>query len=153
MNGRRTPDANQGLKGAISDLNLGSDAPRIFRALVEATAFGSKAIIDRFKEEGLRIDGVIALGGVAKKSPLVMQIVTDILNMPIKIARSEQACALGSAMAAAVAAGIYTNTAEAQERMGGGIEKEYYPIAQNVEKYKKLYTKYQKLGKFVEFGY
>ncbi len=153
MNGRRTPDANQGLKGAISNLSLGSDAPRIFRALVEATAFGSKAIIDRFKEEGLRIDGVIALGGVAKKSPLVMQIVTDILNMPIKVARSEQACALGSAMAAAVAAGFYATTSEAQERMGGGIEKEYYPIAQNVEKYKKLYAKYQKLGKFVEFDY
>ncbi|VAW20973.1 Ribulokinase [hydrothermal vent metagenome] len=153
MNGRRTPDANQELKGAISGLNLGSDAPRIFRALVEATAFGSKAIVDRFKEEGLRIDGVIALGGVAKKSPLVMQIVTDILNMPIKVARSEQACALGSAMAAAVAAGIYTNTAEAQEKMGGGIEKEYYPIAKNVGQYKRLYTKYQKLGKFVEFDY
>ena len=67
MNGRRTPDANQALKGAIAGLNLGSDAPRIFRALVEATAFGSKAINDRFIAEGVRIDGVIALGGVAKK--------------------------------------------------------------------------------------
>ena len=67
MNGRRTPDANQALKGAIAGLSLGSDAPRIFRALVEATAFGSKAINDRFISEGIRIDGVIALGGVAKK--------------------------------------------------------------------------------------
>jgi L-ribulokinase len=62
MNGRRTPDANQALKGAIAGLNLGSDAPRIFRALVEATAFGSKAINDRFISEGVRIDGVIAFG-------------------------------------------------------------------------------------------
>lgn len=151
MNGRRTPDANQNLKGAIAGLNLGSDAPRIFRALVEATAFGSKAINDRFIAEGVRIDGVIALGGVAKKSPLVMQIVADVLNMPIKVARSEQACALGSAMAASVAAGIYVNIAEAQKKMGGGIETEYYPIPENVKKYKEIYEKYQRFGKFVEF--
>ena len=151
MNGRRTPDANQNLKGAIAGLNLGSDAPRIFRALVEATAFGSKAINDRFIAEGVRIDGVIALGGVAKKSPLVMQIVADVLNMPIKVARSEQACALGSAMAAAVVAGIYPNTAEAQKKMGGGIETEYHPIPENVEKYQALYEKYKRFGKFVEF--
>jgi L-ribulokinase len=153
MNGRRTPDANQNLKGAIAGLNLGSDAPRIFRALVEATAFGSKAINDRFMEEGVRIDGVIALGGVAKKSPFVMQVVADVLNMPIKVARSEQACALGSAMAAAVAAGVYVNTFEAQKKMGSGIETEYHPIPENVEKYKILYEKYKKFGKFIEFEY
>jgi len=153
MNGRRTPDANQALKGAIAGLNLGSDAPRIFRALVEATAFGSKAINDRFIDEGVRIDGVIALGGVAKKSPLVMQIVADVLNMPIKVARSEQACALGSAMAAAVVAGVYPNTAEAQKKMGGGIETEYHPIPENVEKYKPLYEQYKKFGKLIEFEY
>ncbi len=107
MNGRRTPDANQNLKGAIMGLTLGSDAPGIFRALVESTAFGAKMIVDRFVEEGVRIDGVIALGGVAKKSPLVMQIVADVLNKPIKVARSEQAVALGSAMAAAVVAGVH----------------------------------------------
>jgi L-ribulokinase len=153
MNGRRTPDANQALKGAISGLNLGSDAPRIFRALVEATAFGSKAINDRFIAEGVRIDGVIALGGVAKKSPLVMQIVADVLDMPIKVARSEQACALGTAMAAAVVAGVYSSTAEAQKKMGGGIETEYHPIPENVEKYKILYEQYKKFGKFVEFDF
>ncbi len=153
MNGRRTPDANQNLKGALAGLTLGSDAPRIFRALVEATAFGSKAIVDRFLEEGVRIDGVIALGGVAKKSPFVMQVVADVLNMPIKVARSEQACALGSAMAAAVAAGVYATVAEAQQKMGGGIEMEYHPIAGNVAQYRQLYEKYRKFGKFIEFDY
>ncbi|MGB4077071.1 MAG: ribulokinase [Prolixibacteraceae bacterium] len=152
LNGRRTPDANQNLTGAITGLNLGSDAPRIFRALVEATAFGSKAINDRFMEEGVRIDGVIALGGVAKKSPFVMQVVADVLNMPIKVARSEQACALGSAMAASVAAGIHATTEEAQKKMGGGIETEYRPIPENAEKYARLYEQYKKLGHFVEFG-
>jgi len=152
MNGRRTPDANQNLKGVISGLNLGSDAPRIFRALVEATAFGSKAIVDRFVREGVRIDGVIALGGVAKKSPFVMQIVCDVLNMPIKVARSEQACALGTAMAAAVVAGVYPNIAEAQKKMGGGFETTYTPIPANVARYAKLYEKYVALGNVIEFG-
>lgn len=151
LNGRRTPDANQNLKGAIAGLTLGTDAPRIFRALVEATAFGSRAINDRFISEGIRIDGVIALGGVAKKSPFVMQVVADVLNMPIKVARSEQASALGSAMAAAVVAGVYSTTTEAQERMGGGIETEYLPIPENVKKYEELYQKYQQLGRFIEF--
>lgn len=153
MNGRRTPDANQSLKGAIAGLNLGSDAPRIFRALVEATAFGSKAINDRFIAEGVRIDGVIALGGVAKKSRLVMQVIADVLNMPIKVAKSEQACALGTAMAAAVAAGVYSTIDEAQKNMGGGIESEYLPIPENVEKYKELYEKYKNFGKFIEFDF
>jgi len=118
LNGRRTPDANQNLKAAITGLNLGSDAPRIFRALVEATAFGSKKIVDRFISEGVEIKGVIALGGVAKKSPFVMQVVADVLNMPIKVARAEQACALGSAMAAAVVGGIYGTIEEAQKAIG-----------------------------------
>jgi len=150
MNGRRTPDANQNLKGALAGLSLGTDAPRIFRALVEATAFGSKAIVDRFRREGVRIDGVIALGGVAKKSPLVMQIVCDVLDMPIKVARSEQACALGSAMAAAVVAGVYATTNEAQKKMGGGFETEYHPIPENVAKYQTLYEEYLALGGFIE---
>lgn len=150
MNGRRTPDANQALKGAIAGLSLGADAPRIFRALVEATAFGSKAINDRFIAEGIRIDGVIALGGVAKKSPFVVQIIADVLDMPIKVARSEQVCALGTAMAAAVVSGVYPTISEAQAKMGSGIETEYRPIPGNVEKYKVLYEQYKRLGKSVE---
>ena len=150
MNGRRTPDANQNLKGAITGLTLGTDAPMVYRALVEATAFGSKAISERFKREGVRIDGVIALGGVAKKSPFVMQIVCDVLNVPIKVARSEQTCALGSAMAASVVAGIYPNLEQAQEKMGGGFEREYFPDKRRAEIYEKIYEKYLKLGGFVE---
>jgi L-ribulokinase len=150
MNGRRTPDANQALKGAITGLTLGSDAPRIFRALIEATAYGAKAIVERFKNEGVRIDGVIALGGVAKKSPVVMQIVADVLDMPIQVAKSEQACALGSAMAASVAGGIHRSFEEAQNHMGGGFETEYLPDKANAAKYQKLYAKYLKIGEFIE---
>jgi len=150
MNGRRTPYANQALKGVIAGLNLGSDAPRIFRALVEATCFGSRKIVDRFREEGIEIRNVVALGGVAKKSDFVMQVMADVLNMPIKIARSEQTPALGSAMLAAAASGIYSTTEEAQNAMGSGIDKEYFPISENVAEYEKLYQKYSQLGKIIE---
>ncbi len=150
MNGRRTPDANQELKGAITGISLGSDAPRIFKALVEATAFGSKMINDRFISEGIRIDGVIAIGGVAKKNPYVMQIVADILNMPIKVISSDQTCALGSAMAAAVVAGVYKDIPSAQIAMGGGFEKEYHPDASRAKKYEVLFKKYKDLGDFIE---
>jgi L-ribulokinase len=150
MNGRRTPDANQNLKGAIMGLTLGTDAPALFRALVESTAFGARMIVDRFMEEGVRIDEVIALGGVAKKSPLVMQIVADVLNKPIKVARSEQAVALGSAMAAAVVAGVHPSIPQAQKAMGGGFETEYHPDQEMARVYEKLFEQYKRFGRFVE---
>ena len=150
MNGRRTPDANQALKGAIQGLNLGSDAPLIFKALVEATCFGSKKIADRFNEEGITIKNVVALGGVAKKSPFVMQVMADVLNMPIKVAKSEQTPALGAAMLAAVASGVYPNVEAAKNAMGSGFDAVYHPIPANVEKYKPLYEKYTVFGAFIE---
>jgi L-ribulokinase len=150
MNGRRTPFANQLLKGAITGLNLGSDAPKIFRSLVEATAFGSKKIVDRFIEEGIKIKSVIAMGGVAKKAPFAMQILADVLEMNIKIVRSEQACALGAAMCAAAASGIYPSIFEAQKKMGSGFEKEYKPNKKNAAVYRKLYDKYSKFADFFE---
>ena len=150
LNGRRTPDANQFLKGAITGLSLGSDATRIFKALVEATAFGSKMINDRFISEGVRIDGVIAIGGVARKNSFVMQIVADVLNMPIKVASSDQTCALGSAMAASVVAGVHKDIPSAQKAMGGGFEKEYRPDPVRAKKYETLFIKYKELGSFIE---
>jgi len=150
LNGRRTPDANQALKGAMMGLNLGSDAPRIFRALVEATCFGARQIVERFQEEGVPIKGVIGLGGVAKKSPFIMQVMADVLNRPIKIATSEQTCALGAAMFAATAAGIYSNVSEAMERMGAGFDAKYLPDPSTAEAYNKIYTQYQDFGAAVE---
>lgn len=150
LNGRRTPDANQALKGAMMGLNLGSDAPRIFRALVEATCFGARQIVERFQEEGVPIKGVIGLGGVAKKSTFIMQVLADVLNRPIKIATSEQTCALGAAMFAATAAGIYSNVSEAIEKMGAGFDAEYLPDPSTAEAYNKIYTQYQSFGAAVE---
>jgi L-ribulokinase len=150
LNGRRTPFANQALKGAITGLNLGSDAPRIFRALVEATAFGAKKIVDRFVDEGVAINGVIAIGGIPKKSPFIMQVSADVLNMPIKVVASEQAVALGSAMAAATASGLYPTIEAAQQAMGSGFELVYQPNPANAVQYQKIYNKYSKLCDFVE---
>ena len=150
MNGRRTPDANQRLKGVLTGLNLGSDAPRIFRALVEATAFGSKRIIERFEEEGTAIKGIIAIGGIPKKSPYIMQVTADVLNRPIKVVTSGQAVALGAAMAAATAAGLYKTMHEAQRAIGSGFEKTYTPDPDKAEKYQALYQKYKTLGAFIE---
>jgi L-ribulokinase len=146
MNGRRTPDANQMLKGSIAGLTLGSSAPRIFRALVEATAFGSKAIVDRFREEGVRIDTVIGIGGIALKSPFVMQTLSDVLNMPIKVCKTDQACALGAAMFAATAAGVYKKVEDAQKAMNSGFAKEYTPNKENAKAYQEIYDKYVVLG-------
>lgn len=150
VNGRRTPDANQLVKGTITGLTLGSSAPLIFRALVEATAFGSKAIVDRFIENGIKINEVIGIGGISLKSPFVMQTLADVLGMPIKVARSEQACAFGSAMFAAVAAGCYATVEEAQQAMGQGFAKEYYPSEKSHAFYMKKYKEYLKLGKLTE---
>ncbi|MDD4821270.1 MAG: ribulokinase [Bacteroidales bacterium] len=146
MNGRRTPDANQMLKGSIAGLTLGSSAPRIFRALVEATAFGSKAIVDRFRNEGVRIDTVIGIGGIALKSPFVMQTLSDVLNMPIKVCKTDQACALGAAMFAATAAGVYKKVEDAQDAMNSGFAKEYTPNKENAKVYQEIYDKYVVLG-------
>ncbi len=150
LNGRRTPDANQALKGAITGLHLGSNAPQIFRALVEATAFGAKRIVDRFIEEGVDIHGVIAVGGIPKKSPFVMQVTADVLDMPIKVIASEQAVALGTAMAAATACGLYPNIPAAQRAMGSGFEREYRPNPRHAEQYRRLYEKYLKLCDWIE---
>lgn len=150
LNGRRTPDAEQRLEGAMSHLNLGTEAAHVFRALVEATCFGSKAIVDRFIQEGIPVKGIIGLGGVAKKSPFIMQMLADVLNMPVKVHKSEQTCALGAAMFAATAAGIYSQVEQAMQTMGAGFEKTYYPNQEKVDLYQKRYKKYLSLGTYLE---
>lgn len=152
INGRRTPDANQLLKGSIAGFTLGTNAPMVFRALVEATAYGTKAIVDRFENEGVRIESVIGIGGIALKSPFVMQTMSDVLGMPIKVCHTDQACALGAAMFAATAAGVYDNVEGAITAMNSGFSKEYKPDLEKTAIYKLLYEKYCALGGFTESG-
>ena len=150
VNGRRTPDANQALKGALMNLTMGTSAPQVFRALVEAICYGSKQIVERFEREGIPVKQVIGIGGVAKKSRFVMQTLADVLDRPIKIAVSEQAPALGSAMYAAVAAGRYPDVLSAQKAMGSGFSESYTPNPANVAAYQARYVQYQAFGQFVE---
>ena len=150
LNGRRTPDANQLLKASISGLSLGSDAPRVFRALAEATCFGAKSIVERFREEGVPVKGLIGIGGVARKSPYIMQMMADVMQMPIRIHQFEHTCALGAAMFAATAAGIYPDVQVAMEAIGGGFDQEYFPDKAKAELYEKRFKRYNELGKYIE---
>jgi L-ribulokinase len=152
LNGRRTPDANQKLKAAIANLSLGVDAPALYRSLIEATAFGSRAIVERFEIEGVPIERIRAIGGVARKSRLVMQIVADVLGKPIEIVSSDQSVALGAAIFASVAAGIYTSVSKAQQAMKSPIEHVVMPNTSTAEAYNKKYRQYLKLGTLVEKG-
>lgn len=150
FNGRRTPDANQLLTASITGINLGSSAPSLFRSIAEATCFGAKAIVERFIEQGIPVKGLIGLGGVAKKSPFIMQMMADVMNMPIRIHRSEQTCALGAAMFAATAAGIYNKVEDAMDAMGQGFDTEYFPNAERVSIFAERYGRYKQLGGFIQ---
>lgn len=150
LNGRRTPDADQSLKGAVSGLDLGSDAPRLFKAWVEATCFGAKAIADRFNDEGVPVKGLIGLGGVARKSPYIMQVMANVMNKPIRIHKSEQTCALGAAMFAATVAGIYSNVSEAMNTMGQGFDMEFVPDQSTVDLYRSRYQRYKAFGSMIQ---
>lgn len=149
FNGRRTPDLNPELKGAVSGLTLSSSAPLVFKSLVEATAFGARAINERLEQEGAGINEIIAIGGIAKKSPYVMQILADVLGKEIRVADSDQACALGAGIFAAVAAGIYKDVREAQQRMSSPAGTVYIPDNERHAIYNILYRRYLDLGQAI----
>lgn len=149
INGRRTPDADQSLKATISGLDLSSDPVGIFRAIVESTCFGAKAITDRFNSQGVSLKGLIGLGGVASKSPFIMQMLADVINLPIRVHKSEQTCALGAAMFAATAAGIYKTVEDAMNAMGQGFSATYYPDPEKNRIYDQKYKRYLALGKTI----
>ncbi|NLX13034.1 MAG: ribulokinase [Phycisphaerales bacterium] len=146
INGRRTPFADQSLKSSVIGLDMGTDAAHIFRGIVEATAFGSRCIRECFQTQGVETKEIIALGGIAKKSPFVMQTLADVMGMPVKVVKSEQACALGAAMFAAVACGAHRNVRAAQDAMGGGFEKTYRPAKALFKVYSARYKKYLQLA-------
>lgn len=150
LNGRRTPYANQRLKGAICDLNLGSASPAIFSALVESTAHGAKAIVDCFIEQDVTVERVIAIGGIAQKSPYVMQMCADVIGREIIVVESEQCCALGAAIFAAVAAGVYPNTKAAQSVMASPVRQAYLPNPKVQAMRAERYATYCQLGQHME---
>lgn len=150
INGRRTPFANQNLKATIFGMYLGIDAPMFMKMLLESTAYGAKAIIECFEDGGIEIKKVMAIGGVARKSKLGMQILADVTNREIYVTKDDQAPAIGAAVFAAKTYGLYENVFEAQKSISAGIERVHKPIKENVKIYEKLYKKYKEIGNFTE---
>lgn len=151
-NGRRTPDADPRAKGAVSGLTLATSAPEIFKSLVEATAFGSRAINERIVQEGVPVGEIVAVGGISRKSSFVMQTMADVMGVSIKVLDSDQACALGAAMFASVIAGEYETMAQAQERMKPGYSAVYEPDAARHAIYDLLYERYSAANPCTRFA-
>ena len=144
-NGNRTILVDQRLTGLLLGQTLYTRPGEIYRALIEATAFGALAIMSRFEEYGVRVRQVINCGGIAEKNPLVMQIYADVTGRPMKLSRSAQTPALGAAMAGAVVAGRYASFAAAQKAMSGLKAKVYRPNKQANAVYRELYALYKQL--------
>jgi L-ribulokinase len=144
-NGNRTVLVDPRLSGLLVGQTLYTTPAEIYRALIEATAFGALAIIQRCEDYGVKVDQVVNCGGIAEKNPLVMQIYADVTGRPMKVSRSGQTCALGAAIAGAVVAGAYRDYPEAQRRMTGLKSKVYRPNARAHAVYRELYDIYRKL--------
>lgn len=148
LNGRRTPDADQTVRAMIAGLHLGSTAPSVYRALIEATAFGARAIVERFEEEGIAVKSIVGIGGIARKSDLVSQVCADVMNREILIVESDQACARGAAIFAAAVAGEHNGIEAAKAAMLSPVEKRFQPDPATHAAYNAIYADYRALGHF-----
>lgn len=148
-NGNRTVLVDQRLSGTLVGMNLHTSPGEIYRALIEATAFGARVIMERFEEYGVTIERVVNCGGISIKNPLVMQIYADIMNRPLEISRSSETCALGAAMAGAVVAGPdaggHADFDAAAQAMTGVMDTVFTPIPENAAVYERLYRLYRQL--------
>jgi L-ribulokinase len=148
-NGNRTILVDQRLTGAMIGMTLHTTPGEMYRALVEATAFGARVIMERFEEYGQKVDRIVNCGGISAKNPMVMQVYADIMGRPLEISRSAQTCALGAAIAGAVVAGKsaggYANFADAMTPMTGMRERVFRPIPENQRIYNRLFALYKRL--------
>jgi len=144
-NGNRTILVDQRLTGLLLGQTLYTTPAEIYRALIEATAFGALTIINRFEEYGVKVEQIVNCGGIAEKNPLVMQIYADVTGRPMKVSRSAQTCALGAAIAGAVVAGAYPDYAAAQKAMTGIKPRVFQPKPEAHAVYRELYALYRKL--------
>jgi L-ribulokinase len=148
FNGNRTPYVNGGLSGLIIGLNLNTQPEQIYRALIEATAYGTKRIVDIYEKNGITIDKIYAAGGIAEKNAMLMQIYSDVLGREIYLSGTAQACAYGSAMLGAVAGGAFESLTAAGEAIRQISSVFYKPNSENTKKYAEIYREYVKLCEF-----
>lgn len=155
-NGNRSVLVDADLTGVLLGCTLLTKPEEIYRALIEATAYGTRMIVETFRENGVPVDELYAAGGIAEKDELMMQIYSDVTNMEIRISASSQAPALGAAMFGAVAAGKsrggYDSIVDAAKVMGGVREKYYKPVPENAAVYEKLYEEYKRLHNYFGRG-
>jgi L-ribulokinase len=148
-NGNRTILVDQRLTGLILGLSLHSTPAEIYRAFIEATAFGSRIIMERFEEYDVKVERVVACGGIPQKNELFMQIYADVMGREVEVSKSSETCALGSAMAGAVVAGSkaggYDSFDTAAKQMTGVLSKKYRPIPENQKIYDRLFKLYRRL--------
>ena len=155
-NGNRSVLVDADLTGCMLGMTLSTKPEEMYRALIEATAYGTRMIVENFRDNGVEVEEFYASGGIAVKNEMAMQIYSDVLNMPVKIAGSAQGPALGSAIFASVAAGKknggYNSVFEAARRLGKVKDKYYSPIKENAEVYDRLYAEYKKLHDYFGRG-
>ena len=147
-NGNRSILMDQTLTGTIVGLTLATKPEDIYRALIEATAFGTRVIVEQMEQGGLPIGRIMAAGGIARKDPMMMQIYADVLDRPIEVSKATQTGALGAAIYAAVAGGVYSSVTEAADRMAAEVERVYMPEAEAVEVYEEMFGKYKELYEY-----
>ena len=155
-NGNRSVLVDVDLSGMLIGMTLLTKPEELYRALIEATAYGKRMIIETFEEAGVPVDELYACGGISWKNKMMMQIYADVTNKPIKISASDQTPALGAAMFGAVAAGKekggYDSIFEAAKAMGKVKDEVYYPIPENAAAYNKLYAEYKRLHDYFGRG-
>ncbi|MBP3667283.1 MAG: ribulokinase [Clostridia bacterium] len=144
-NGNRSILVDPTLTGIIVGLTLATRPEDIYRALIEATAFGTKVIVEQYEAFGIPINHIMAAGGIARKDPLMMQIYADVLNRPVEVSETTQAGALGSAIYAAVAGGMYASVTEAADRMAAKVERMYTPNPGAAQAYAEMFRRYREL--------
>jgi L-ribulokinase len=150
LNGRRTPYPCSRLTGTVVGLNLSTSAPELYYAFVEATAFATKAIIDHLSSRGVDIKQLVAIGGIAQKSPFVMQLLADVTGMQIHLSGGSYSCALGAAINGAVVAGLYGSVEDAQRSLCPPTVRIYEPDPAKAEILSLRYESYRVISAFSE---
>ena len=151
-NGNRSILADFDLTGLMLGMTLRTKPEEIYRALIEATAYGMRVVVENYRQNGIAVDEINALGGISQKNALAMQIYADVLNMPVHVIDCEQGGALGSAIFAAAAAGVYPTVEEAICAMAAPVLRTYTPVTENAAVYEELFAEYKRLHDYFGRG-